>query len=250
MKDNCFTILCCFLPNINMNQPSVYLYPLPFEHHSHLSPQWILFWSPRPSEKISRHSESPDHTLRIYAPDIFRGANLEFNTYEKCNNWDTCSYLKVIKDWCISENICWLSSGTVKDNSGLCGPLNRIKLCNGNVETEYCTMLWRKSIYNAHVVHRASLVAQRIKRLPAMWETWVWSLGREDPLEKKMATRSSILAWRIPWMEEPSRLQSMGSKRVGHDWATSLHFTNVVHRDINWEINLTRISELGKLLWP
>ena len=49
-------------------------------------------------------------------------------------------------------------------------------------------------------------MAQRLKRLPEMWETWVRSLGREDPLEKEMATHSSILAWRIPWMEEPGRL--------------------------------------------
>ena len=58
----------------------------------------------------------------------------------------------------------------------------------------------------------ASLVAQRLKRLPAMWETWVQSLGREDPLEKEMATHSSILAWRIPWTEEPVGLQSMCAK--------------------------------------
>ena len=63
----------------------------------------------------------------------------------------------------------------------------------------------------------ASLVAQMVKHLPAMQETWVQSLGREDPLEKKMVTHSSILAWRIPWTEEPGRLQSMGSQRVGHD---------------------------------
>ena len=69
---------------------------------------------------------------------------------------------------------------------------------------------------------RASLVAQRLKCLPAMRETWVQSLGQEDPLEKEMATHSSILAWRIPWMEEPGGLQSMGSQRVRHDWATSL----------------------------
>ena len=69
----------------------------------------------------------------------------------------------------------------------------------------------------------ASLVAQRLKCLPAMWETWVRSLGREDPLEKEMATHSSILAWRIPWTGEPGGLhQSMGSQRVKHDWATSL----------------------------
>ena len=63
----------------------------------------------------------------------------------------------------------------------------------------------------------ASLVAQKLKRLPPMWETWVRSLGREDPLEKEMATHSSILAWRIPWTEEPGGLQSAGSQRVGHD---------------------------------
>ena len=56
-----------------------------------------------------------------------------------------------------------------------------------------------------------------VKRLPTMQETWVQSLGREDLLEKEMATRSSILAGKIPWMEEPGRLQSMGSQRVGHD---------------------------------
>ena len=59
-----------------------------------------------------------------------------------------------------------------------------------------------------------------VKNLPAMQETRVRSLGWEDPLEKEMATHSSILAWRIPWTEEPGRLQSMGCKRVGHDLAT------------------------------
>ena len=67
----------------------------------------------------------------------------------------------------------------------------------------------------------ASLVAQRLKRLPAMRETWVRSLGLEDPLEKEMATHSSIVAWRIPWTEEPRGLQSAGLQRVGHDWETS-----------------------------
>ena len=63
----------------------------------------------------------------------------------------------------------------------------------------------------------ASLVAQLIKNLPAMWETWVGSLGWEDPLEEGMATHSSILAWRIPGIGEPGGLQSMGSQRVRHD---------------------------------
>ena len=60
-------------------------------------------------------------------------------------------------------------------------------------------------------------MAQMVKNLPAMWEIRVQSLGWEDPLEESMATRSSILAWRIPWIEEPGGLQSMGSQRVGHD---------------------------------
>ena len=64
---------------------------------------------------------------------------------------------------------------------------------------------------------RASQVAQRLKHLPAMQETWVQSLGQEDPLERGMATHSSILGWEIPWMEEPGGLQSMGSYRVGHN---------------------------------
>ena len=70
-----------------------------------------------------------------------------------------------------------------------------------------------------------SLVAQTVKNLPAMKETWVKTLGQEDPLEKRMATHSSILFWRIPWTEEPGGLQSMGSQRVGHDWVinTSLY---------------------------
>ena len=60
-------------------------------------------------------------------------------------------------------------------------------------------------------------VAQTVKRLPAMRETWVRSLGQEDPLEKKMATHSSILAWKIPWTEELGELQSMELQRVGHN---------------------------------
>ena len=60
-------------------------------------------------------------------------------------------------------------------------------------------------------------MAQKVKSLPAMQENWVQSLGQETPLEKGMATHSSILAWRIPWTEEPDALQSMGLQKVGHD---------------------------------
>ena len=69
----------------------------------------------------------------------------------------------------------------------------------------------------------ASLVAQMVKNLPTMQDTWVQSLGQEDPPEEDMATHSSILAWRIPWTEEPVRLQSMELQRVGHDLATTEH---------------------------
>ena len=63
---------------------------------------------------------------------------------------------------------------------------------------------------------RVSQVAPTVKNLPAVWEIWVQSLGQEDPLEKGVAPHSSILAWRIPWTEEPGRLQSMGSQIVRH----------------------------------
>ena len=67
-----------------------------------------------------------------------------------------------------------------------------------------------------HLVE-ASLLAQMVKRLPAVRETWVRSLGWKDPLEKEMVTHSSTFAWKIPWTEEPGGLQSMGLQRVGHD---------------------------------
>ena len=67
------------------------------------------------------------------------------------------------------------------------------------------------------LAYRTSLVAQTVKCLSTTWETWVQSLGQEDPLEKEMAIHSSSIAWKIPWTEEPGRLQSMGSQRVKHD---------------------------------
>ena len=75
-----------------------------------------------------------------------------------------------------------------------------------------------------------SLVAQTVKHLSTMRETWVRALGREDPLEKEMAIHSSTIAWKIPWTEEPGRLQSMGSQRGGHDWATSLTYLLLIWR--------------------
>ena len=84
---------------------------------------------------------------------------------------------------------------------------------------------------------QAFLTAQLVKNLPAVWETWVQSLGWEDPLEKEMATHSSVLAWRIPWMEEPGGLQSMESQK-SQTWLsnfTSLHFTK--HSDVKYNLH-------------
>ena len=97
--------------------------------------------------------------------------------------------------------------------------------------TWFPTILWRifaffkgvVLIYSFHFLYYlcwAFLVTQTVKNLPAMQETQVQSLGQEDPLEKGMAAHSSILAWSFPWTEEPGRIQSMGSQRVRHDWAT------------------------------
>ena len=87
-----------------------------------------------------------------------------------------------------------------------------------NKQTKTVALMKKKKDYIQ--TSYAFLVAQRVKRLPEMQETWVWNLGREDPLEKEMATHSSTLAWKIPWMEQPGRLQPMGSQWVRHDWAT------------------------------
>ena len=76
-------------------------------------------------------------------------------------------------------------------------------------------------------------MVQRVKNPPSMQETWVWSLGCEDPLKEGMTTHSSTLAWRIPWTEEPRELQSMGSQSVKHDWVTK-HST--IHSFIVYEL--------------
>ena len=88
--------------------------------------------------------------------------------------------------------------------------------CSGQILSTACTFYQGERSGSA-LAFRACLVAQRVKRLPAMQETWVRSLGQEDPLEKAMAPRSSTLAWKIPWTEEPGRLQSEGSLLVRHD---------------------------------
>ena len=93
---------------------------------------------------------------------------------------------------------------------------------------------------------RASLVAQMVMSLPAMRETQVQSLGWEDPLEKGMATHSSILVWRIPWTEESGQLQSMGFQRVGHGWATNTHFQQ---RNVFGNYLLKLLYCLSRSIW-
>ena len=84
-------------------------------------------------------------------------------------------------------------------------------------DTDLKAQVQNRVLQALNVYCGASLVAQMVKGLPAMWVIWVQSLAWEDLLEKGMATHSSTLAWKIPWTEEPCKLQSMGSQRVGHD---------------------------------
>ena len=83
----------------------------------------------------------------------------------------------------------------------------------------------------------ASLVTQMVKNLPAVQKIWVWSLGQEDPLEKRMTTHSGILAWEIPWTEEYCGLQSTGLQRVGQDWvANTFAFSATFTTDALWDL--------------
>ena len=102
-----------------------------------------------------------------------------------------------------------------------------------------------------HYERTPTLIVQSVKNLPARQETGVWFLGGEDPLEKEMTTRSSILAWRISWTKEPGRLQSMGSHRVRHDWAperacarTHTHITHTAAAALSNRM-LKEMGELG-----
>ena len=93
-----------------------------------------------------------------------------------------------------------------------------------------------------------SLLAQMVKRLPTNWETRVWSLGQEDPLEKEMGTHSSTLAWKIPWTEECGRLQSLESQRVGYNWMTSLCLFSFTPDTSNVHSKLSGNPEVAWLL--
>ena len=124
---------------------------------------------------------------------------------------------RVRHDWATS--LCYFLNSFLALLAPLCLQVSSQGLCHhSSSANRFVNTIFLCSIY----ICWASLVAQRLKHLPAMRETWVRSLGREVPLEKEMATHSSILAWRIPRTEEPGEPQFTGSQRVGHDWATSL----------------------------
>ena len=102
-------------------------------------------------------------------------------------------------------------------------------------------------------LYQTSLVPQMVKHLSTMQETWVWSLGGEEPVEKEMAIHSSTIAWKIAWTEEPGRLQSLGSQRVRHDWATSLSLSRLYQdkhgKSAGFPIKGKSNFNIGKIVW-
>ena len=116
----------------------------------------------------------------------------------------------------ISRSVQVASNGITSFFSGPSSVPSCVCLC-------VCVACVYHSFFIHSSVHWASLIAQLVKNLPAMPETWVRFLGQEDPLEKEMAIYSSILAWRIPWTEEPGGLQSMGSQESDTTWRLNCH---------------------------
>ena len=122
--------------------------------------------------------------------------------------------------------------------------LSQLKILSATINTQHNLIFFKKMnkshqwplIYAFIII--ASLVAQTVKCLPTTWETRVRFLDWEDPLEKEMATRSSAFAWKIPWTEDTGRLQSMGSQRVGHDWATSLSHFHYIHTYFTFTLSI------------
>ena len=128
-------------------------------------------------------------------------------TFSEQQDSAACCFLWILNVLCTSLHIRACGCVFRKPSSSLCRP----------APWGFCALTLRM------LCLWTSLVAQTVKRLSTMRETWVQALGWEDPLEKEMAIHSSTIAWKIPWTEEPGRLQSRGSQRVRHDWATSLH---------------------------
>ena len=110
--------------------------------------------------------------------------------------------------------------------------------------------LWKLNSFHIAVSKAAKCYFwPNLKNLPAVQETGVWSLGWEDSLQKVMATHSSALAWRIPWMVEPSRVQSMGSQRVRHDWVTNTLICRYSHKGSIWNLGHLIFFNICYLFW-
>ena len=108
------------------------------------------------------------------------------------------------------------------------------------------TLIWSNCLINKFKLWRLHFIisdgSDMVKNLSAMQETWVWSFDWENPLEKRMTTHSSILAWKIPWIEEPGGLQSMGLQRVRHDWVTNTFITDIFNISIKLSSHIQRFS--------
>ena len=148
--------------------------------------------------KILKEMGIPDH-LTCLLRNLYSGQEATVRTGHGTTDW--FQIVKGVHQGCIlSPYLFNLYAECIMRNAGLEEAQAGIKIA------------WRNINNLKYADDMAALVAQRVKCLPAMWETQVRSLGREDPLEKEIATHSSILAWRIPGMEEPAGLQSMGSQ--------------------------------------
>ena len=159
--------------------------------------------------KILKEMEIPDH-LTWLLRNLCAGQEATVRTGHETMDW--FQIVRGVHQSCIfSPCLFTLYAEYIMWNAELDEPQDGLKIAGRNISnlryTDDITLMAEK----------ASLVAQMVKCLPTMWAIQVQSLGWEDPLEKEMATHSSTLAWKIPWVEETGRLQSMGSQRVGHD---------------------------------
>ena len=154
-----------------------------------------------------------DYILTFQTAHLFRSMWSVISTY---NHTLPCycvqrsaQCIKKVKFFCKIQGLWHPCEGLLSQKTG------------SKAETLTQSLIHYHLVNNPASCYQQYLVLQAVKNLPAMQETRVWSLGQEDPLAKGMATHPSLLAWRIPWTEEPGWLQSVGLQRIGHAWATN-----------------------------